>query len=48
MRTEDNQIVVPSYLMKVRKGWTNVADMFEEVQSFKSVQPLAARCKLPL
>ncbi len=48
MRTEDNQIVVPSYLMKVRKGWTNVTDMFEEVQSFKAVQPLAARCKLPL
>jgi urea transport system substrate-binding protein len=48
MRTEDNQIVVPSYLMKVRKGWTNVTNMFEEVQSFKSVQPLAARCKLPL
>lgn len=48
MRAEDNQIVVPSYLMKVRKGWTNVTNMFEEVQSFKSVQPLAARCKLPL
>lgn len=48
MRAEDNQIVVPSYLMKVRKGWTNVMDMFEEVQSFKAVQPLAARCKLPL
>lgn len=48
MRTDDNQIVVPSYLMKVRKGWTSVADMFEEVQSFKAVQPLPARCKLPL
>lgn len=48
MRTEDNQIVVPSYLMKVRKGWTSVTDMFEEVQSFEAVQPLPARCKLPL
>jgi urea transport system substrate-binding protein len=49
MRTEDNQIVVPSYLMKVRKDWTSVNNMFEEVQSFKSVVPLLARCKtLPL
>lgn len=49
MRTEDNQIVVPSYLMKVHKGWTSVNNMFEEVQSFKSVVPLLARCKtLPL
>lgn len=48
MRSDDNQIVVPSYLMKVRKGWTSVTDMFEEVQSFESVKPLPARCKLPL
>jgi urea transport system substrate-binding protein len=49
MRTEDNQIVVPSYLMKVRKDWTSVNNMFEEVQSFTSVVPLLARCKtLPL
>ncbi len=48
MRGEDNQAVVPSYLMKVRPGWTSVNDMFEEVQSFQSVEPLAARCDLPL
>lgn len=48
MRSEDNQLVLPSYLMKVRKGWTGPHDMFEEVQSFQKVQPLAARCKLPL
>jgi len=48
MREEDNQAVVPSYLMKVRPGWTGVNDMFEEVQSFESVEPLAARCDLPL
>lgn len=48
MREEDNQAVVPSYLMKVRPGWTSVNDMFEEVQSFESVEPLAARCDLPL
>lgn len=48
MRALDNQIVVPSYLMKVRQGWTSVNDMFEEVQSFASVEPLDARCELPL
>jgi len=48
MRGLDNQIVVPSYLMQVRKGWTSVSDMFEEVQSFQAVEPLDARCDLPL
>lgn len=48
MREIDNQAVLPSYLMKVRPGWTSVNDMFEEVQSFQSVEPLDARCDLPL
>jgi urea transport system substrate-binding protein len=48
MRDIDNQMVVPSYLMRVREGWTGVNDMFEEVQSFQSVEPLDARCDLPL
>jgi urea transport system substrate-binding protein len=48
MRKIDNQMVVPSYLMQVRKGWTGVNDMFEEVQHFDSVEPLDARCNLPL
>jgi urea transport system substrate-binding protein len=48
MRAIDNQMVVPSYLMRVREGWTGVNDMFEEVQSFESVEPLDARCDLPL
>lgn len=48
MRALDNQIVVPSYLMKVRNDWTSVNDMFEEVQSFEAVEPLDARCDLPL
>ena len=48
MREIDNQMVVPSYLMRVREGWTGVNDMFEEVQSFESVEPLDARCDLPL
>ncbi|MEA2986231.1 MAG: urea transport system substrate-binding protein [Alphaproteobacteria bacterium] len=48
MREIDNQLVLPSYLMKVREGWTGVGDMFEEVQSFQSVEPLDARCDLPL
>ena len=34
--------------MQVRKGWTGVNDMFEEVQHFDSVEPLDARCDLPL
>ncbi len=48
MRALDHQMVVPSYLMRVRKGWTGVHDMFEEIQSLKSVEPLDARCPLPL
>jgi urea transport system substrate-binding protein len=48
MRGLDNQIVVPSYLMRVREGWTSVNDMFEEVASVQSVEPKDARCDLPL
>jgi urea transport system substrate-binding protein len=48
MREIDNQIVVPSYLMQVRPDWTGVNDMFTEVQSFQAVEPLDARCDLPL
>lgn len=48
MREIDHQMVLPSYLMQVREGWTSVNDMFEEVQSFESVEPLDARCDLPL
>jgi urea transport system substrate-binding protein len=48
MRDIDHQMVVPSYLMQVREGWTSVNDMFDEVQSFDSVEPLDARCDLPL
>jgi urea transport system substrate-binding protein len=48
MRGLDNQIVVPSYLMQVRNDWTSVNNMFEEVQSFQAVEPLDARCDLPL
>lgn len=48
MRDRDNQMVVPSYLMQVRKGWTSVNDMFQEVRSLPSAVPLDARCKLPL
>ena len=48
MREIDNQMVVPSYLMQVREGWTDVNNMFQEVQSFDSVEPLDARCDLPL
>ena len=40
---QDHQTVVPSYLMKVRDGWTGVNDMFEEVKSVPSVQPKPTR-----
>jgi len=48
MRSLDHQLVVPSYLMVVKKGWTGLSDMFEKVQSFESVEPLDARCDFPL
>jgi len=49
MRGTDNQAVLPSYLMRVREGWTSVGNMFEQVEYFPLVTPLNARCsKLPL
>lgn len=49
MRALDNQLVLPSYLMKVREGWTGVSDMFEEIQNFQGVEPQNAQCdRLPL
>jgi urea transport system substrate-binding protein len=48
MREQDNQAIVPSYLMKVRDNWTGVNDMFEKVQSLDRAIPLDARCDLPL
>ena len=49
MRGEDHQAVLPSYLMQVRQGWTGVSDMFEEVRSLQTVEPVPAKCKaLPL
>ncbi|KQW20983.1 hypothetical protein ASC80_12555 [Afipia sp. Root123D2] len=48
MREQDNQAIVPSYLMKVRDNWTGVNDMFEKVQSLDRAVPLDARCDLPL
>jgi urea transport system substrate-binding protein len=48
MRENDNQLIVPSYLMKVRDNWTGVNDMFEKVQSLDRAVPVDARCDLPL
>ncbi len=48
MRENDNQAIVPSYLMKVRDNWTGVNDMFEKVQSLDRAIPVDARCDLPL
>jgi len=48
MRKLDHQAVVPSYLMRVREGWTSVNDMFEEIMSVPEAIPLDARCDYPL
>jgi len=48
MRGIDHQLVLPSYLMRVRKGWTSARDMFEPVHVVASVEPLPAQCTLPL
>jgi len=49
MRALDHQAVLPSYLVRVREGWTGVENMFEEVQSFQAVEPQDAQCdSLPL
>lgn len=48
MRADDHQAVLPSYLMQVRENWTGVNDMFQQVQAFASVDPVPAKCKLPL
>ncbi len=48
MREQDNQAIVPSYLMKVRDNWTGVNDMFEKIQSLDRAVPVDARCDLPL
>ncbi|MDR9439182.1 MAG: substrate-binding protein [Halomonas sp.] len=49
MREIDNQLVLPSYLMRVNPNWTSVNDMFTQVQGFESIEPLTARCaNLPL
>ncbi len=48
MRKLDHQAVVPSYLMRVRAGWTSVNDMFEEIMSVPEAIPLDARCDYPL
>ena len=48
LQAEDHQAILPSYLMKVREGWTSVNDMFEQVQFFDKVTPAPARCDLPL
>lgn len=48
MRKLDHQLVVPSYLMRVRADWTSVNDMFEEVLSVPEAVPLDGRCEYPL
>ncbi|MGH7069716.1 MAG: substrate-binding protein [Acetobacteraceae bacterium] len=49
MRALDNQVIVPSYLMRVREGWTSIDDMFEEIRHVDAVEPGKAECnKLPL
>lgn len=48
MRAEDHQLVLPSYLMRVREGWTGPDNMFELVNQVGPVQPKPAACNLPI
>jgi urea transport system substrate-binding protein len=48
VQAADHQAILPSYLMKVRKDWTSVNDMFEQIQFQDKVTPAPARCNLPL
>ncbi len=48
MRKLDHQLVAPSYLMRVREGWTGVNDMFEEILSVQQAIPIDGRCEYPL
>lgn len=48
MRKLDHQLVAPSYLMRVRDGWTGVNDMFEEILSVQQAIPIDGRCEYPL
>lgn len=49
MRAIDNQLVVPSYLVRTRPNWTGPDNMFELVQENGPVQPVTAACSsLPL
>lgn len=49
MREEDNQAVLPSYLVQVNELWSAPEEMFTEIQSFESVTPKTAACdELPL
>lgn len=48
MRADDHQAILPSYLAQVNDGWDSPAEMFEIVDSLEAVEPLPARCDLPL
>lgn len=42
IRPQDNQAVLPSFLVRVREDWTEASTMFEEIQSFPAVEPMLA------
>lgn len=49
MREEDNQAVLPSYLVQVNESWNTPEEIFTVIQSFDSVTPSTAECdSLPL
>lgn len=49
MRAEDNQAVLPSYLMKVNDSWSGPMDMFTQIRHVPHVTPKKADCSnLPL
>lgn len=49
MRAEDNQAVLPSYLMQVNDSWSSPMDMFTQIRHVPHVAPKTADCShLPL
>lgn len=49
MRAEDNQAILPSYLMRVNDHWSGPLDMFKQIKHVPHVEPKPASCThLPL
>jgi len=48
MREKDHQMVLPSYLTRVKKSWTSFENMFETLDEQNSVTPQTANCDFPI